>query len=145
MPADSYPYRMRDLVRLTATTAATIHFYAQQGLLPPARKTAGNQARYQEAAVGRVLWIRSLQHEQRPAADRALRGDPLGGILRGGRLLGREPRPVPRRRRAAGPRGAGADHRAGPASLRPDRAARPRARRPAPRQSAAGPAPPARP
>src|SRR5438105_5480686 len=65
MPADSYPYRMRDLVRLTATTAPTIHFYAQQGLLPPARKTAGNQARYQEAAVGRVLWIRSLQHELR--------------------------------------------------------------------------------
>src|SRR2546421_5793039 len=65
MTAETFPYRMRDLVRLTATSAPTIHFYAQQGLLPPAQKTAGNQARYQEAAARRVLWIRSLQHELR--------------------------------------------------------------------------------
>jgi DNA-binding transcriptional MerR regulator len=60
-----FPYRMRDLVRLTGTNAPTIHFYAQQGLLPTAQKTAGNQARYQETAVRRILWVRSLQHELR--------------------------------------------------------------------------------
>ena len=56
-----FPHRMRDLVRLTGTPAPTIHFYLQQGLLPPARKTAGNQALYAEETVQRVLWIRSLQ------------------------------------------------------------------------------------
>jgi DNA-binding transcriptional MerR regulator len=56
---------MRDLVRLTGVGAPTIHFYAQQGLLPPAQKTAGNQALYQEAAVRRIRWVRALQHELR--------------------------------------------------------------------------------
>jgi len=54
---------MRDLVRLTGTPAPTIHFYLQQGLLPAARKTAGNQALYAEETVRRVLWVRSLQAE----------------------------------------------------------------------------------
>ncbi|MFN2450762.1 MAG: MerR family transcriptional regulator [Candidatus Dormibacteria bacterium] len=56
---------MRDLVRLTGVGAPTIHFYAQQGLLPEHRKTAGNQARYPESTVGRLSWIRSLQDELR--------------------------------------------------------------------------------
>jgi len=59
----AYPHRMRDLVRLTGTPAPTIHFHLQQGLLPAARKTAGNQALYSEETVRRVLWIRSLQAE----------------------------------------------------------------------------------
>lgn len=54
---------MRDLVRLTGASAATIHFYALQGLLPPARKTSGNQALYSDATVARVRWIRELQVE----------------------------------------------------------------------------------
>ena len=58
-----YPHRMRDLVRLTGTPAPTIHFYLQQGLLPAARKTAGNQALYSEDTVRRVLWVRALQAE----------------------------------------------------------------------------------
>ena len=61
----AFPYRMRDLVRLTGVSAATIHFYAQQGLLPIAQKTSGNQARYQEETVRRIHWIRSLQHDMR--------------------------------------------------------------------------------
>jgi DNA-binding transcriptional MerR regulator len=61
----AFPHRMRDLVRLTGVSAPTIHFYAQQGLLPPAQKTAGNQARYPEASAPRILWIRSLQQELR--------------------------------------------------------------------------------
>jgi DNA-binding transcriptional MerR regulator len=55
--------RMRDLVHLTGASAPTIHFYAQQRLLPPPRKTAGNQALYAEATVTRVRWIRALQTE----------------------------------------------------------------------------------
>jgi DNA-binding transcriptional MerR regulator len=58
-----HPYRMRDLVRLTGTPAPTIHFWLQQGLLPPAHKTAGNQALYAEGTVQRARWIRSLQTE----------------------------------------------------------------------------------
>jgi DNA-binding transcriptional MerR regulator len=60
-----FPYRMRDLVRLTGVSAPTIHFYAQQGLLPPARKTAGNQALYSESTLSRLRWIRALQTELR--------------------------------------------------------------------------------
>ncbi len=52
---------MRDLVRLTGMSAPTIHFYAQQGLLPAPRKTAGNQARYSDETVHRLRWIRSMQ------------------------------------------------------------------------------------
>jgi DNA-binding transcriptional MerR regulator len=61
MPASLH--RMRDLVRLTGVSAPTIHFYAQQGLLPQARKTAGNQALYSDSTVTRIRWIRALQTE----------------------------------------------------------------------------------
>jgi DNA-binding transcriptional MerR regulator len=73
MPA--FPYRMRDLVRLTGVSAATIHFYQQQGLLPGSQKTAGNQAAYPESTVRRLLWIRAMQNELRLS----LRG--IGSIL----------------------------------------------------------------
>jgi DNA-binding transcriptional MerR regulator len=72
---DGYPLRMRDLVRLTGVSAATIHFYAQQGLLPPSRKTAGNQARYPASTVQRIAWIRGIQQELRLS----LRA--IGGVL----------------------------------------------------------------
>jgi DNA-binding transcriptional MerR regulator len=61
MPASLH--RMRDLVRLTGVSAPTIHFYAQQRLLPQARKTAGNQALYSDSTVTRIRWIRTLQTE----------------------------------------------------------------------------------
>ena len=61
----AHPHRMRDLVRHSGLPAPTIHFYAQQGLLPPAQKTAGNQARYGEETLNRLLWIRALQTELR--------------------------------------------------------------------------------
>lgn len=70
-----FPYRMRDLVRLTGVSAATIHFYQQQGLLPESQKTAGNQAAYPESTVRRLLWIRAMQNELRLT----LRG--IGAIL----------------------------------------------------------------
>ncbi|TMB91282.1 MAG: MerR family transcriptional regulator [Chloroflexi bacterium] len=59
------PYRMRDLVRLTGVSAPTIHFYAQQGLLPEPHKTAGNQAEYPEATVMRLRWIKAMQTQLR--------------------------------------------------------------------------------
>ena len=70
-----YPYRMRDLVALSGISAPTIHFYAQQGLLPEPHKTSGNQARYPESTVTRLRWIRALQTELRLT----LRG--IGSIL----------------------------------------------------------------
>ena len=54
---------MRDLVRLTALPAPTIHFWTLQGLLPPALKTAGNQARYSDQTVGRLIWVSSLRQD----------------------------------------------------------------------------------
>lgn len=63
MPA--FPYRMRDLVRLTGVSAPTIHFYAQQQLLPEPRKVSGNQALYPESTLSRLSWIRALQGELR--------------------------------------------------------------------------------
>ncbi|MFN2581125.1 MAG: MerR family transcriptional regulator [Candidatus Dormibacteria bacterium] len=61
----AFPYRMRDLVRLTGVGAPTIHFYALQGLLPEPQKTADNQARYPESTVTRIRWIRATQSELR--------------------------------------------------------------------------------
>jgi DNA-binding transcriptional MerR regulator len=72
---DGFPLRMRDLVRLTGVPAATVHFYAQLGLLPTARKTAGNQARYPESTGHRITWIRTVQQELRLS----LRA--IGGVL----------------------------------------------------------------
>ncbi len=60
-----YPLRMRDLVKRSGVSAPTIHFYGQQGLLPSSRKTAGNQARYPEATLSRVIWVRAVQAELR--------------------------------------------------------------------------------
>ena len=62
-PAGPPSLRMRDLVRLSGAPAPTIHFYAQRGLLPPARKTAGNQALYAPSTIQRIHWIRALQQD----------------------------------------------------------------------------------
>jgi DNA-binding transcriptional MerR regulator len=61
----AYPFRMRDLVARSGISAPTIHFYAQQGLLPEPQKTSGNQARYPESTLTRLRWIRALQTELR--------------------------------------------------------------------------------
>jgi DNA-binding transcriptional MerR regulator len=54
---------MRELVRLTGVARETIHFYAREGLLPPAVKTHPNQADYTEDHVERVLFIKKLQEK----------------------------------------------------------------------------------
>ena len=37
--AEAWPYKMRDLCRITGMPRQAIHFYIQQGLVPPGRKT----------------------------------------------------------------------------------------------------------
>ena len=67
MAAPSIPssptYRMRDLCALTGLSRQAIHFYIQQGLLPPGHKTGRNTAFYGPEHVERVNVIRRLQHE----------------------------------------------------------------------------------
>jgi len=56
--------RMKDLVRLTGLARQAIHFYIQQGLLPPGRKTGRNMAFYGKEHVDRLALIRELQHDR---------------------------------------------------------------------------------
>lgn len=61
---DTHPYRMKDLVELTRLPRQAIHFYIQQGLLPPGKKTGRNMAWYGPEHVRRLRLIRKLQHER---------------------------------------------------------------------------------
>jgi DNA-binding transcriptional MerR regulator len=63
-PADDHPYRMKDLCEQTGLPRQVIHFYIQQGLLPPGHKTGRNMAYYGQAHVDRIKLIRQLQHER---------------------------------------------------------------------------------
>ena len=57
-------YRMKDLCEATSLPRQAIHFYIQQGLLPPGRKTGRNMAWYTEEHVERLHLIKKLQHER---------------------------------------------------------------------------------
>jgi len=57
-------YRMKDLCDLTGLPRQAIHFYIQQGLVPPGRKTGRNMAYYGQVHVDRLALIRKLQHER---------------------------------------------------------------------------------
>lgn len=61
---DPYPYRMKDLCELTGLPRQAIHFYINEGLLPPGRKTGRNMAFYGPEHVERIQLIRRLQHER---------------------------------------------------------------------------------
>lgn len=56
--------KMRDLCDATGLNRQAIHFYIQQGLLPPGEKTGRNTATYTPAHVERLQLIRRLQHER---------------------------------------------------------------------------------
>jgi DNA-binding transcriptional MerR regulator len=58
------PYKMKDLCRITGLPRQAIHFYIQQGLVPPGRKTGRNTATYGEEHVERVRVVRQLQNER---------------------------------------------------------------------------------
>lgn len=61
---NQYPYRMKDLCELTGLSRQAIHFYVQQGLVPPGKKTGRNMAYYGQEHVDRLLLVRRLQHER---------------------------------------------------------------------------------
>jgi DNA-binding transcriptional MerR regulator len=60
----AWAYRMKDLCDLTGLPRQAIHFYIQQGLMPPGRKTGRNMAYYGQEHVDRLELIRKLQHER---------------------------------------------------------------------------------
>jgi DNA-binding transcriptional MerR regulator len=55
---------MKDLTALTGVTRPVVHFYIQQGLLPPGLKTGRNTALYGDEHVQRIRLIRRLQEER---------------------------------------------------------------------------------
>jgi len=57
-------YRMKDLCEASGLERQSIHFYIQQGLLPPGRKTGRNMAWYTEEHIERLHLIKKLQHER---------------------------------------------------------------------------------
>jgi len=61
---ERFPYRMKDLCELTGMPRQAIHFYIQQGLLPPGHKTGRNMAWYGPEHVERLELVRKLQHER---------------------------------------------------------------------------------
>ena len=65
-PADggARSLRMKDLCDATGLPRQAIHFYIQQGLLPPGTKTGRNMAYYDDSHVERLRLIKKLQHER---------------------------------------------------------------------------------
>lgn len=57
-------YKMKDLCDASGLERQAIHFYIQQGLLPPGRKTGRNMAWYSDEHLQRLQWIKKLQHER---------------------------------------------------------------------------------
>jgi DNA-binding transcriptional MerR regulator len=66
---------IKELCNLSRVTPRTVHYYIQQGLLPPSGST-GPGARYTEEHLDRLRLIRLLQNEHLPLAEinRRLRG-----------------------------------------------------------------------
>lgn len=56
--------RMKDLCQATGVSRQVVHFYIQQGLLPPGKKTGQNMAYYSQDHVRRIDLIRQLQEER---------------------------------------------------------------------------------
>ncbi|MEM6956901.1 MAG: MerR family transcriptional regulator, partial [Myxococcota bacterium] len=62
--AQDPPLRMRDLCKASGLERQAIHFYIQQGLLPPGIKTGRNTAVYSSEHVERLHLIRQLKEER---------------------------------------------------------------------------------
>ncbi|MEX0306790.1 MAG: helix-turn-helix domain-containing protein [Ruegeria sp.] len=62
-------YAIGDLSHRTGVKVPTIRFYEDRGLLPPPERTAGNQRRYDEAALQRLQFIRHSRDLGLPLAD----------------------------------------------------------------------------
>lgn len=65
-------YDLKTLCAKAGVTSRTVHFYVQQGLLPPAG-APGPGARYGEGHVSRLRLIRLLQKQHLPLAEIARR------------------------------------------------------------------------
>lgn len=68
-PADgarrgAHRYKMKQLVDATGLPRQAIHFYIQEGLLPPGKKTGKNMAWYTDEHLARLEVIKKLQHER---------------------------------------------------------------------------------
>ena len=61
---ERWRFRMKDLCEASGLPRQAIHFYIQQGLLPPGHKTGRNMAWYTEEHIERLRLIKKLQHEQ---------------------------------------------------------------------------------
>jgi DNA-binding transcriptional MerR regulator len=87
-----HSYRMKELCELTGLTRQAIHYYVQQGLLPPGKKTGRNMAYYNDAHVERLRLIQKLQHERflPLKAIKAILDDETGGFEPDQRQLLRE-------------------------------------------------------
>jgi DNA-binding transcriptional MerR regulator len=64
MPPSSARLKMKDVCDATGLPRQAVHFYIQQGLVPPGEKTGRNMAYYTEAHVERLKLVRRLQHER---------------------------------------------------------------------------------
>ncbi|WP_170557915.1 MerR family transcriptional regulator [Ruegeria atlantica] len=62
-------YSIGDLSRRTRVKVPTIRFYEEKGLLPRPDRTAGNQRRYDDTALHRLLFIRHCRDLGLPLAD----------------------------------------------------------------------------
>ena len=60
---ESKPLRMRDLTEDAGLTRQAIHFYIDEGLLPPPASKRRNSAVYSTVHLERLRWIRRLQNE----------------------------------------------------------------------------------
>lgn len=56
--------KMKDLCQATGVSRQVVHFYVQQGLLPPGKKTGQNMAYYGQEHVRRIELIKQLQEER---------------------------------------------------------------------------------
>ncbi len=61
-------YDLKELCAEAGVTARTVHFYIQQGLLPPAG-SLGPGARYDQGHVARLKLIKLLQKEHLPLSE----------------------------------------------------------------------------
>ena len=75
---------MRDLMERTGLSRQAIHFYVEQGLVPPPEKTGETMGYYDEAHVERIQLIRRLQEEHflPLKAIRAMLDDQTAGFTR---------------------------------------------------------------
>ncbi|WP_170418124.1 MerR family transcriptional regulator [Ruegeria arenilitoris] len=62
-------FSIGNLSRRTGVKVATIRFYEERGLLPPPERTAGNQRRYDRAALERLHFVKHTRDLGLPLAD----------------------------------------------------------------------------